>query len=212
MVCRKIIVFGGSGATGKALINAAIERGLKVTTLVRNSSSARFPSAVEVITGDLTSDDHLDRVMEGSDAVIILFGPRPPYTDIFCRDTTSSIISAMKRAGIKRLICQTGAMIGHYQANRTLPFRIMTNLFNRRMPTLAADRSGQEQLVMESGLDWTIIKPPRLTDGKDSGRWTAGEDVRVGLLSSITRGDLSRFILDMTFGSNLSECRLFIKN
>jgi putative NADH-flavin reductase len=49
---------------------------------------------------------------------------------------------------------------------------------------------------MASGLAWTIVKPPRLTSGRLSGRIVAGPDLPVGLRSYVSRADLATFILD----------------
>jgi len=53
----------------------------------------------------------------------------------------------------------------------------------------------QEQLVRESGLEWTLVKPPRLTDGRARGRVVAGIDLQIGLSSSIRRADLAAFLV-----------------
>jgi putative NADH-flavin reductase len=68
--------------------------------------------------------------------------------------------------------------------------------FARRAPELARDRDEQDRIVRASGLDWTIVKPPRLTDGPATGGVRAGVDVRVGLLSRTSRADLAAFMLD----------------
>lgn len=209
---RQLTIFGGSGATGRVLIRRAVEREVRIRALVRHPGNLRLPKSVEVLEGELSSDARIDSAISGSDAVIILFGPRPPYTDIFCQDATRRIVSSMKRNGLRRLICQTGAMVGDYPANRTRPFRLMVELFNRRMPELAKDREEQEKEVMESGLDWTIVKPPKLTDGNGKGKWVAGRDVRVGLLSSITREDLAGFILGEVFHDSFGKNAIFIRN
>lgn len=87
-------------------------------------------------------------------------------------------------------------MIGPHRQNRTLPFELMAKLFARQRPAVAADRWQQELAVRDSGLDWTVVKPPRLTDAPAHGRIEAGARVRVGLLSKISRTDLARVITD----------------
>lgn len=190
-----VAIFGGSGATGQVLIRQASGRGIKVRALVRNVNSVSFGSdRVELLEGSLSSLDDVTSCLTGCGAVICVFGPRPPYADIFCEDATSTIVTAMQKLGIRRLVCQTGGMIGEYPANRTPPFQLMSDMFKRRSPQVANDRVGQESVVMHSGLAWTIVKPPKLTDGKAKGKWLVGPDVRVGLLSSISRNDLAYFL------------------
>jgi uncharacterized protein YbjT (DUF2867 family) len=52
----------------------------------------------------------------------------------------------------------------------------------------------QEKIVEESGLNWTLVRPPRLLDGPAMGRYRWGEPV--GLGAAIRRKDLAAFMLD----------------
>jgi uncharacterized protein YbjT (DUF2867 family) len=86
-------------------------------------------------------------------------------------------------------------MIGEYP-HLSWFMRSMRSSYQKQQPALARDRTDQEQRVEASGLDWTLVKPPRLSDGKAGGRIRFGENLKVGAFSSISRADLSRFILD----------------
>lgn len=206
-----IAIFGGSGATGTALIRHALIRGIKVRALVRNANAMNVKSGLVVATeGSLSSAAHVGLCLKGCDAAICVFGQRPPYNDVFCAAATRTIVASMQRLGIKRLVCQTGGMVGEYPANRTLPFRLMVAMFNRRLPLVANDRTGQETAVKRSGLDWTIVKPSRLTNGTANGKWLAGPDVRVSLLSSIARDDLAEFLLQETLEPQFTGQAVFI--
>ncbi len=149
--------------------------------------------------------------VHGCCAAICVFGPRPPYTDIFCEAATATIIAAMQRLGMRRLVCQTGGLIGDYPWNRTSPFQLMGSLSNRRWPQQASDREGQERVVMHSGLAWIIVKPPRLTRRAARGKWTAGAGVRLGMLSSITRRDLAAFLLEEALRPRYMNQRVFVR-
>ncbi len=191
-----IAIFGGSGATGKVLISHALSKGLRVRALARRSGSiGPGRLGIEVLQGSSSSADDVLSTLSGCRAAICVFGPHPPYVDVFCEDATATIIAAMRELGMRRLVCQTGAMIGTYPSNRSLPFQFMADMFKRRSPQVASDRERQENVVLHSGLDWTIVKPPRLSDDRAKGGWSAGPDIRVGLLSSITRDDLTEFLL-----------------
>ena len=194
---ERIAVFGATGRTGQQLVAAALARGWQVHALCREGRhpGASHP-ALRVLQGPLTDPAALDQTLSGCQAACCVFGPRPPHTDLFCADATRAIIAAATRAGVSRLICQTGAMIGPYRANRTWPFDLMAKLFARQRPAAALDRWQQEVAVRESGLDWTVIKPPRLVDAPGQGRVKAGPQVRVGLLSKIGRTDLAQAIVD----------------
>jgi putative NADH-flavin reductase len=189
-----VALFGASGATGRAFVRAGLARGLRIRASCR-SASVELPPAVEAIRGGLLDPVHVGDVIRGAQAVCCVFGPRPPSTDVFCAQATVRIVEAMKGAGVRRLVCQTGAMIGEDAPNWTLPFRLMARLFRRQRPAVAEDRLRQELEVKASGLDWTLVKPPRLTDGPGCGRVVAGGDLRIGLMSKIARADLADFLV-----------------
>lgn len=191
-----VAIFGASGGTGRRVVEAVIKHGGRVHALVRSTATPWDETAqVDVWYEDFSSAETLSSVVKGADAVCCLFGPRPPYTEVFCAEATRAVVEAMKQHGVRRLICQTGAMIGEYQPNRSLGFQCMVRAFEQRLPAVAADRREQEGVVRSSGLDWTLVKPPRLTDGPRTGRIQVGADVRVGLLSKISRSDLADIIV-----------------
>ncbi len=201
-----IAVFGGSGATGRVVITELLGAGFEVRALCRSISSLSERSGQTIIEGSLSDTHTIEQTVAGTMAALILFGPRPPYTDIFCANATASIVAALKAAGVPRLICQTGGMIGDYPENRTWPMRMMTAAFNHRFPTLAADRAKQERIVTGSGLQWTILKPPRLTDGP-AAPLEMGTDIRVGMLSSVSRNSIANWIVrELVSPEHIGEC------
>jgi putative NADH-flavin reductase len=190
-----LAVLGASGRTGRALLRAAGQAGLQVRALCRGSSKVEETSHVHVLRGDPTNTEEVEGALAGAQVVCCLFGPRPPYTDVFCAAATRTVIEAMQRLGPKRLICQTGAMIGPDAPNWSAGVWLMAHLFRRQRPAVAEDRTQQELIARASALDWTLVKPPRLTDGPATGRVRAGADLRVGLLSKISRPDLATFVV-----------------
>lgn len=192
-----LCVFGGSGRTGKTLVRQAIERGHAVTAFCRTESShAAFPFGVKLVWGSLHRREDVDKAIAGADAVVCLYGQRPASTHVFCSEVTAAIIGSMKASGVKRLLCVTGAMIGEYPGRRSPFIRLMKWLFQKQQPEIAADREQQEVVITQSGLAWTVVKPPRLTEGRRRGRYRAGEDLGVNAFSRISREDLGAFILD----------------
>lgn len=208
-----IAIFGGSGATGRALIANSLAAGFKARVLARRAGSVSFGSElVQVVERALSRPEDVLATLQGCSAAICVFGPRPPYVDVFCEQATVNIINAMRQLGVRRLVCQTGGMIGDYRPNRTLPFQLMADAFSKHSPQIAADRDGQERAVMQSGLDWTIVKPPRLTNGAAKGKWRAGADVRIGMLSGITRADLADFLVKAASSSQYVGQAVFVRN
>jgi putative NADH-flavin reductase len=210
---RSVAVFGASGRTGQRLIEHAAATGLRLRMLARSSRGlAKVAERCEAIEGALLSPNDVERTLDGCDAVCCLFGPRPPYTDIFCAAATQIIVDAMARCGVPQIICQTGAMIGDYPRNRTAPFRLMVRSFRRRYPVLADDRADQERIVAQSDCTWMLLKPPRLTDGPPEANYIAGPEVRVGLLTSVSRATLARFIVSEIVAAKHKRQTVFIRS
>lgn len=206
----KVALFGGSGATGRVVIDTLLAEGWQVQALCRSATSLEPSDGLTVVEGQLQQAEAIAETVRGAAAVLILFGPRPPYSDIFCADATAAIVKAMQQHGVKRLICQTGGMIGDYPENRTWAMRRMTTAFNNRLPELAADRNRQERIVIESGLEWTILKPPRLTDDQTA-PLSVGSDIRVGILSSVSRRSIAAWIVQELKLSGHLQKLLFLR-
>ena len=204
-----VAIFGISGRTGQALTSDARARGWAVRSFGRISSVA--PMGASMIHGAFTEPGRVQEVVQGADAVCCVFGPRSPHTEVFCAEATRAVITAMQATRCRRLLCVTGAMVGEARSrSRTLSW--MAAAFRWRQPATARDRAEQEAAVAGSTLDWTIIKPPRLTDAGPTGRVAAAPDLPVGLLSSISRPDLAHYMLDAVGDRTLIHQRVIVKN
>jgi len=205
-----VAIFGATGRTGACVVDAFTRAGCSARALARSPGALSDSPAAEV-SGELTDPDAVDATLNGCVAACLVFGPRPPHTDAFCAEATESIVSGMKRCGVPRIVCQTGAMIGSYSNNRTAIFELVSGLFRRRQPEAHEDRVRQEDAVRSSGLDWTVVKPPRLTMGGPSRRLRMGPDVKVGLMSSVSRQDLGTLIVREVIRPQFSGVTVFVR-
>jgi len=209
---KAIAIFGGSGATGRSLISQALIRGHRVNALVRKGSNINHQHAqFQCVVGGFGEAGAVDDVIAGSDAVISVIGARPPYTDSFCAAATQAMIESMQRQKVTRMICQTGAMIGDYEKNWSRLFTWMARSVQKKYSAMMADRMEQERLIIESDLDWTIVKPSRLTQGSRKGKLTAGFDLKMRLMSKISREDLASFLLDQVTSDTYLRQAVFVR-
>jgi putative NADH-flavin reductase len=207
-----ISIFGLTGQTGTVLSHMAVAEGFTVRALCRTPPApGTVPASVRIILGQLTDQATMSQAIAGSNAVICVFGPRPPYTPVFCGTATRTIIQAMREWDVQRLICVTGALIGPYPRRRSWFMRAIKALFAAQQPAVARDREAQEQAIAASDRAWTIVKPPRLTNGPGRQQFRRGENLKVTAFAQISRADLSHFLLELVRQPGYLQQRVVIR-
>jgi putative NADH-flavin reductase len=192
----RITVFGATGGTGQHLVNQALEAGHHITAVVRDPARLRQTGhpRLEVTQADLQHLDAITEVVKGQDAVVSALGPRGKDDITVCSDGARAIITAMRATDSRRLIVVTAS--GHIVDEGDGPFTrsMVKPMLRRFLRDGFADFARTDQAVKASGLDWTIMRPPRLTDGRRRAYRTATDrNVRGGI--TIARADLADAIL-----------------
>jgi putative NADH-flavin reductase len=192
-----LTVFGGTGGTGRAVIVQALERGDAVTALLRTPLKLGLThSRLRVIQGDVRDAVQVQAAIVGSDAVVSALGAKPKDDPNLCSLATEHIIAAMKAQGVRRLVCVTGCMVGHPpELMHGFIYTLLRWLEIGFLKRMIADRRRQEALIIGSGLLWTIIRPPRLTDDVRTGRYRMAPDLVIGPGAKISRADVADSIL-----------------
>jgi uncharacterized protein YbjT (DUF2867 family) len=207
----RLALFGATGRTGAAVVDAALAAGWSVQALVREGSTLAARPGLDVRRGELGRASDLEAVLRSADAACSVVGPRPPFEDLFCGPFTRLLAERLASGGPRRIVCVTGAMIGDLPANVSPPMRLMAELYRRQLPAVAEDRAAQEAALMASDLDWTLVKPPRLTDGPATGRRRAGPVLSIGLLSRLSRRDLASFLVGELAEPHFPRQRVYVR-
>jgi putative NADH-flavin reductase len=192
----KLLIIGGTGGTGKELIKQALEQGHILTALVRNPLKVKITHpSLRIIKGDVLDFDKVQEAVAGQDAVLSALGHKRFFikTNILS-EGTKSIIRAMEKHKVNRFICVTSLGIndsrfklGLYYTLFVIPFIIF---FYFR------DKAKQEKLIRNSNLNWTIVRPGQLTNGRKRGNYKHGANVGNYILTKIiSRADVADFIL-----------------
>jgi putative NADH-flavin reductase len=205
----KLTIFAATGGIGRQALDQAIAAGHAVTVVVRNPKS--LPAAVHTVTADLArpDPDALASAIEGADAVLSGLGPRSNSEAGIASRGTLAIVVAMKATGVRRVVVVSAAPIGTVASpDRPSPPKhdpgdgfFVRHLLSRVPKTLFrqqyADLAVMEDVVRRSGLDWTILRPPRLTDNALTGayRTAVSQNVRRGL--RVSRADVAHLMLDV---------------
>lgn len=194
-----LAVFGASGRTGRHLVEAGREAGHEVTALVRTPAKLDLTRPgwedVGVVQGDVLDPEAVTAAVSEADAVLVALGAPPRATDRVLTRGTETIIGAMRRVGVQRLVVETSFAIADGARLAGPLGRVAIGLSSAVTAPLWRDKEGQEAAVMASGLDWTLVRPITLTDGPATGSYTAAESPRVRLTSRISRADVAAFML-----------------
>jgi putative NADH-flavin reductase len=152
----KLFVIGATGRTGQEIVQQALERGHHVTAFVRSPEAViSRHKRLSVLKGKATDENRLPEAMQSHDAVLFALGPREVFKpSSLLHDSALATIRAMQRSGVKRLLILSAA--AHFPG---VPNRIVSFILRNHM----RDSLAMEKVVRENGLDWTIARPPRLT-------------------------------------------------
>ncbi len=192
----KLLIFGATGLTGSALVARALAAGHAVTAVARGPEAidVRHPH-LRVVRGDATHRDEVAAPIAGHDAVLSALGPRkgtPAGTLI--SDATRYIVEAMRRHNVRRLVLESGLMVGECRGMGAFG-RGAVALFRKLNEALYCDKLAAEQLVMQAvDLDWVIVRPPMIKRVPARGRHRIGVDLDVGL-TAMAAGDVAEALL-----------------
>ncbi len=190
----KILIVGATGPTGNELVKQAVALGHSVSALARKPEATQLPAAVKVFRGDILNPTSLIAPVAAQDAVISSLGSalsRKPTT--LLSGGTRNLVSAMRQSGVRRLICITGIGAGDSKGHGGFFYDsiIQPLLLNE----IYKDKTRQEEVVAESGLDWTLVRPAALTNGARTGQVKAFTDLRGVTVGKIGRADVAAWIL-----------------
>src|SRR5262249_15264090 len=106
----KILVLGATGGTGREIVREALERGHSVVALVRSRERARDLAGAQIVLGNALNEAAIAEALDGCDAVISALGTGiSPFKEVtLLSKATEALIGAMRRRGVRRLVCITG--------------------------------------------------------------------------------------------------------
>ena len=185
----KLFVLGATGKTGMYVISQALAKGHEVTAFVRSPEKITTTDArLTVKKGDPTRADELAAALPGHHAVISVIGARSLGATTIHADAARATVDAMKRVGVRRMVALTSAFMFEQQI---LLGRILRKTLFKH---IVRDHEAMERAIVESGLDWTLVRPPRLLAGEPTGHYQA-VDERPGPRRTIRFSDVAHFMV-----------------
>lgn len=203
----KLTIFAATGGVGRHLLDQALAAGYDVTAVVRNPRA--LPAGVRVVTADLAvaSPADLEPAVAGADAALSGLGPRSRADAGIASRGTLAIVGAMRATGVQRVVVVSAAPVGtvaspgrphpphHDPGDGPVTRYVAMPLVKAVFRPVYDDLALMEDALRDSGLDWTVVRPPRLTDRPATGtyRTALGRNLRGGLL--VSRADVAHCML-----------------
>jgi uncharacterized protein YbjT (DUF2867 family) len=193
----RIAVFGGTGGTGRQVIEQALEVGHQVSALVRDPNRlSEAAKKADIFIGDVLNAQQVAETIAGANAVVVSLGSRSDSPENTVSQGTKNIITCMQQTGVKRLVVVTSLGVGDSKDQVPMAFKLVIKTVMRK---IMADKEIQEQYVQESGLDWVIVRPGGLSDDPASRTYIFGTDPSI-IAGRVSRADVASFVLQ-----NLSD-------
>ncbi|MEM7658422.1 MAG: SDR family oxidoreductase [Bacteroidota bacterium] len=195
----KVAILGATGFSGQAVLSRLLAEGHEVSALVRNPQKLSIQHRnLSLIVGDVLDPGHMKALLQGQEAVINCLGiggKGSGKATSLLSEATRVLIQAMKETGTERLIAMSNVGAGDSRTFHPWIFRaVILPVFMRWLKLIIDDKNVMEPLIQESGLAWTIVRCPNITDRPAKGSFYPTLDGK-GLKLSITRDDLAQFMV-----------------
>lgn len=195
----KLTVFGATGGIGRHLVRQALDAGHRVTAVVRDPARLTVPahdSLTVVTVPGLTDAEALEPAVLGSDAVLSGVGPSSRKDAGIGTVATRSILGAMAATGVRRIVAVSAMPVGPPPAGEGfLGRRIAYPLITMALRPVYDDLAAMEADLRRSGMEWTVVRPPRLTDGPLSARYHTAIGANVPNSMTVSRPDVAHAML-----------------
>lgn len=186
----KLLILGATGGIGRHLLDLSLARGHEVTAFARAPQKIAIThERLKAIPGDLLSVAQLAKVLPGHDAVLSAFGPVTLRATTTRRDFGSALATAMQQSGVRRVLLVSAAFL--FPNIGVLVAILRQSVFRNMVP----DMAGMEAAIRRDGIDWTIVRPPRLTNGPMTHAYRIADGNLPKHGSVISRADVADFMV-----------------
>jgi putative NADH-flavin reductase len=193
---KKNLVFGASGGTGKHFVEQALKAGYVVTAIVRNPGAFTIRHQnLKIIKGDVLAPITYSKAVEENDAVISCLGIQKIQQTTLYSEGIRNIVNCMEKTGLKRIICiSSGALDIPPKSSFIMTF-LLKNVLQKIYKPVYSDMRLMEEILVSSSLEWTIVRAPKLTDGKATGKYREITGLPLKSIPKIPRADLAAYLL-----------------
>lgn len=211
----RIAVVGASGRSGVALVTQARRRGYDVTAVVRDSVKFERVSAerdVRVAVAELRSVPDLAAAFVDADAVAFCVGPVKGESGTVQTDGIEACLAAMQQTGVKRLVAISNNGMAARPGDDFLTRFVAKPMVQRVLREPFADMARMEERIRAGSVEWTVLRPPRLTDKPAKGRYRTNRNGGLPFGVLMTRADLGAAVVDTLTDSGTIGATITVAN
>jgi len=196
-----ILIIGANGGIGRQAVDLALKADHRVTAVLRDPSKLHLTQPnLTVVQGDIFHPETFRAHLPAADLVISAigvsgggFGSDKPTT--LYSEGNATLIKAMEQAGNKRVFFISASAI---EISPVLPFYVRFAekfIVQKLLRHMYADLRQMEAFIKKSDLDWTIIRPPQLTDKPATGHYRIAINSFLKNCLKISRSDVAHFMI-----------------
>jgi putative NADH-flavin reductase len=205
VITMKLTIFGATGGSGTCLVEQAVAAGHEVTAVVRDPARLAVPAPLlvpgrqrlRIVTADIMDPAAITPAVADADAVLSAIGPRGTGPSTVSEDSARSIIAAMRKSGVRRLLTVSGSIVTDAGEGPFMRYLLKPLARRTALRHVCADMRRAEEEIRASHLDWTIMRPPRLTGRAASGTYRTAIDRNLPRGLTVSRADVAACMLTL---------------
>jgi len=192
----RIIVIGANGGIGKQVVELALKEGHHVIAFLRDRTKLMITHPnLKIAEGDLMKPGSIEPFLETSDVVISAIGNSSLKKTTLYSQGNQNLIHTMERAGTERVFFISASGID-VNPSHSFIIRFATKyILQKILKHMYADLERMESLVKRSPLNWTIVRPPRLTDESVTGNYRVAINRFIENPMTISRADVAHYMI-----------------
>jgi len=206
----KLAIIGGTGKSGKYVVETLLKQGFNLRLLLRNPQNFWVNSPlIEIVKGDARDSEAVRTLVDGCGAVISTVGQPRGEKSIFSQATTN-VLNAMSQFGVERYIVTTGLNVDTPSDQKGPKTEMATDWMKSNYPETTRDKQVEFEILSKSDVNWTLVRLPLIEQTDERrGAIVSLNDCPGDKISST---DLAHFLMEQLSDKTYSRKSPFIAN
>lgn len=207
---KKIAVIGGTGKSGKYLVEQLLKKGYHFNLLLRNPDNLKITSPlIEVVAGDVRDYKSVLTLVDGCQAVISTLGQPKGEPTIFSQ-ATKNVLRSMSECNIQRYILITGLSVDTPDDNKSSKAKFATEWMRTNYSETTADKQIEFSVLSESNIKWTLVRLPLIEQTEEKSEINVSLEDCPG--DKISATNLALFLIEQLSTDKFVKKSPFIAN